>query len=95
MQLQILPFSELKIDRAFVRECDKSRQSGVIVKTMIDLARNLGLASVAEGVESRAVLGFLRESGCDMAQGYYVSKPLSSQDSILWLRNEQGPGWRS
>lgn len=95
VQLQILPFSELKIDRAFVRECDKSRQSGVIVKTMIDLARNLGLASVAEGVESRAVLGFLRESGCDMAQGYYVSKPLSSQDSILWLRNEQGPGWRS
>jgi EAL domain-containing protein (putative c-di-GMP-specific phosphodiesterase class I)/ActR/RegA family two-component response regulator len=88
VQLQILPFSELKIDRAFVRECDKSRQSRVIVKTMIDLARNLGLTSVAEGVESRAVLDFVRESGCDMAQGYYIAKPLSSQDSILWLRNE-------
>ncbi len=89
VQLQILPFSELKIDRAFVRECDKSRQSQVIVKTMIDLARNLGLASVAEGVESRVVLDFVRDNGCDMAQGYYVSKPISSQDSILWLRNER------
>jgi EAL domain-containing protein (putative c-di-GMP-specific phosphodiesterase class I) len=89
VQLQILPFSELKIDRAFVRDCDRSRQSRVIVKTMIDLARNLGLTSVAEGVESRVVLDLLRESGCDMAQGYYVAKPLSSQDSILWLRNER------
>ena len=87
VQLQMLPFSELKIDRAFVRECDRSRQSKVIVKTMIDLARNLGLASVAEGVESRTVLEFVRDNGCDIAQGYYVSKPLSSPDSILWLRN--------
>jgi EAL domain-containing protein (putative c-di-GMP-specific phosphodiesterase class I)/ActR/RegA family two-component response regulator len=91
VQLQVLPFSELKIDRAFVRECDKSRQSQVIVKTMIDLARNLGLASVAEGVESRVILDFVRENGCDMAQGYYISKPISSQDSVLWLRNEQRP----
>jgi EAL domain-containing protein (putative c-di-GMP-specific phosphodiesterase class I) len=90
VQLQVLPFSELKIDRTFVRECDKSRQSQVIVKTMIDLARNLGLACVAEGVESRMVLDFVRNNGCDMAQGYYVSKPVSSQDSILWLRNERG-----
>ncbi|WP_428248285.1 GGDEF/EAL domain-containing response regulator [Ferrovibrio sp.] len=85
VQLHMLPFSELKIDRAFVRECDHSRQSRVIAKTIIDLAHNLDLTCVAEGVETEAQLAVLRELGCDMVQGYLVSKPLQADDATRWL----------
>jgi len=87
-QLHMLPFSELKIDRAFVMECDRQRQSQIIVKTMIDLAHNLGLIAVAEGVENAATLNILRELGCDMAQGYFVAKPLMPDDATKWLQGE-------
>ena len=87
VQLQMLPFSELKIDRAFVRDCNQSRQSRVIVKTMIDLAHNLDLTCVAEGVETEAQLALLREFGCDMIQGYLVSKPLLPEAATQWLHD--------
>ncbi len=92
VQLHMLPFSELKLDRAFVRECDRSRQSRVIVKTMIDLARNLDLTCVAEGVETEAQLAVLRELGCDMVQGYLVSKPLHADDATRWLSRTADDG---
>ncbi len=85
VQLQMLPFSELKIDRAFVRDCDHSRQSRVIVKTMIDLAHNLDLTCVAEGVETEAQLALLQELGCDMAQGYLIAKPMLPMAATNWL----------
>lgn len=86
VQLHMLPFSELKIDRAFVAECDKQRQSQMIIKTIIDLARNLGLVSVAEGVESAQTLEMLRDMGCDLAQGYHIAKPMPAQEATEWLR---------
>lgn len=85
VQLQMLPFSELKIDRAFVQDCDRSKQSAVIVKTIIDLAHNLDLTCVAEGVESEAQLSLLRSLGCEMVQGYLISKPLLPDAATAWL----------
>ncbi|MCA0448850.1 MAG: EAL domain-containing response regulator [Proteobacteria bacterium] len=87
VQLHMLPFSELKIDRAFIAECDKQNQSRMITKTIIDLARNLGLQCVAEGVETAETLALLRDMGCDMAQGYFIAKPMSADAATEWLRS--------
>ncbi len=77
VQLQRLPFSELKIDHSFVVEADWSRDSRVIIKALIGLAHNLGLETVAEGVETQAALDLLVDLGCDAAQGYYIACPMS------------------
>ena len=87
VQLHLLPFSELKIDRAFIRDCGSSRQSEVIVKTMIDLGKNLGLAVVAEGIEDALALQVVRDLGCDYGQGFYISRPLSAEAAEQWIRD--------
>lgn len=76
VQLQRMPFSELKIDKSFVMNMASDRSCAVIVEIVIDLARKLGLQSVAEGVEDEVALKQLGEMGCDLAQGYHVSRPL-------------------
>jgi EAL domain-containing protein (putative c-di-GMP-specific phosphodiesterase class I)/AmiR/NasT family two-component response regulator len=78
VQLQKMPFSELKIDKSFVMQMTANRGCRVIVEILVDLARKLGLSSVAEGVEDQAALGSLVEIGCDMVQGYYVSRPVGA-----------------
>ena len=78
VQLQRLPAGELKIDRAFVRDCHVSDDNRVIVKTIVDLAHNLGMQVVAEGVEEPAVLEILKGFGCDGAQGYLLGRPLDA-----------------
>ena len=74
-QLQQLPIDEIKIDRSFVMRMDTDRNDAVMVRSIIDLARNLGLRVVAEGVEEQASLDLLSSFGCDIAQGYLISKP--------------------
>lgn len=76
VNLRHLPVSELKIDRGFVTPMLEQENDEVIVRSTIDLAHNLGLAVVAEGVESEAVLTRLHELGCEIAQGFYISEPL-------------------
>jgi len=88
VQLQRLPFSELKIDRALIADCAVSKQSRVIVKSAIDLAQNLGLVACAEGIETAEVLDVVRQLGCDLAQGYYISRPISADQAGAWLREE-------
>jgi EAL domain-containing protein (putative c-di-GMP-specific phosphodiesterase class I)/ActR/RegA family two-component response regulator len=78
VQLQKMPFSELKIDKSFVMQMTANRGCRVIVEILVDLARKLGLSSVAEGVEDQAALDSLVEIGCDMVQGYYVSRPVGA-----------------
>ncbi len=85
VQLQRMPFSELKIDQAFIRQFASSEQSRVIVKTMIDMAHNLGLTAVAEGVESEDVLRALADLKCDVAQGYVIARPLAPDAEEGWL----------
>jgi EAL domain-containing protein (putative c-di-GMP-specific phosphodiesterase class I) len=76
VQLQKMPFSEVKVDLSFVTQMMSNAGCSVIVEIIIDLARKLGLKSVAEGVEDGAALKTLIGMGCDTAQGYYVSRPI-------------------
>ncbi|HVJ32521.1 MAG TPA: EAL domain-containing response regulator [Terriglobia bacterium] len=80
VQLQKLPFSELKIDISFIQTLLKTESSNVIVDTIIGMARNLKLRTVAEGVESGDVLAALKTKGCDYAQGFHISRPLPAED---------------
>ena len=75
-QLQRLPLARLKIDIAFVRDIGVNRASEEIIRATIAIARTLGLETVAEGVELTEQADFLREAGCDVAQGYLYSRPL-------------------
>jgi EAL domain-containing protein (putative c-di-GMP-specific phosphodiesterase class I) len=75
--LQALPFDELKIDRSFVRAMAESRQKRMIVAAVVALAHSLGLATVAEGVETEEQAGMMFESGCGFAQGWLFGKPAS------------------
>ena len=82
--LRRLPVDELKIDRSFVVAL-AAGQDDVIVRSTIDLAHNLGLTVVAEGVENEAVLDHLRVLGCDAAQGTFVSRPRRALDMREWM----------
>jgi EAL domain-containing protein (putative c-di-GMP-specific phosphodiesterase class I)/ActR/RegA family two-component response regulator len=84
LQLARLPFSEIKVDRAFVTDCHTSPQSAAIAKSIVDLARNLGLQVVAEGVEGAASLDVIAGLGCDLAQGYYIGRPMPATELGRW-----------
>lgn len=86
IQLYRLPYSELKIDHSFVQEVMSKEEAAVIVRSIVNLASNLGLRSVAEGVEDEETLRHLAALGCDVAQGFLFSEPLSVDDLEAWLR---------
>jgi len=86
-RLKDLPVDELKIDKSFVLKLDQSAEDALIVKSTIRLGHDLGLKVVAEGVENPDSLEILRQSGCDVAQGYLFAKPLKVEDLIAWVRN--------
>ena len=84
-QLKGMPVHELKIDKAFVLELAKSQDDKVMVNTMVSLAKNLSLETVAEGVEDEETLDYLREIGCTKAQGFHLSRPLPADQFDEWL----------
>ena len=88
--LKRLPVSELKIDQSFVSGMLKNEHDAVIVRSTIELAHNLGLKVVAEGVENTQTLGMLAELGCDVAQGYHYSRPLTAPALQNWLAARSG-----
>ena len=69
----------------FVDGADKSHEPRTIVKSVIDLAHDLGLTATAEGVETQAVLDLLRHLGCDQAQGYFIARPMPGDELADWL----------
>lgn len=83
--LKRLPVQTLKIDRTFVHSMLQDMQDDIIVRSIVQLAHNLGLQVIAEGVESAAVYQRLTEIGCDHAQGYYMGRPLSAAEAEEWL----------
>jgi diguanylate cyclase (GGDEF)-like protein len=83
--LKRMPVDEIKIDQSFVLDMGNDEEDKTIVRSTIDLGHNMGLKVVAEGVETRDVLDQLREMGCDLAQGYYLSRPLPAEGLITWL----------
>ena len=84
MQLRQLPFTEVKIDQAFVADAANSRDSRLIIQSVAELARGLGLTTTAEGVETIDQLRIVRELGCDYVQGYLVSPPLEPSTLKAW-----------
>lgn len=84
-QLTRVPFTELKIDKSFVTDCANVDSLTAIVKSSIDMAHKLGIESVAEGVESEAVLDKLRVLGCDIVQGYYIAQPMAESRLMEYL----------
>ncbi len=87
--LKDLPVHELKIDKSFVMDMVNDESDQVIVKSTIQLAHNLGLTVVAEGVESSETLALLAEMGTDVGQGYFISKPLPIGDFDDWFHTWQ------
>ncbi len=83
--LRRLPATELKIDRSFVMGMAKNEGDAVIVRSTVDLAHNLGLEAVAEGVDAPEIWSQLQELGCDTAQGYYFTGPLPCEQFMRWL----------
>lgn len=88
--LKRFPIDRLKIDRSFVCDIATSPDDAAITTAIIHLGHNLRLQVVAEGVETPQQWHFLREQGCDQAQGYWISKPLDSEALLEFLRNWQG-----
>lgn len=84
--LKRLPIREIKIDRSFVMDMFTDESDAVIVRSTIDLAHNLGMQVVAEGVESQDILNLLAMLGCDYAQGYHISRPVCAADLQQWWR---------
>lgn len=84
-QLKQLPVDELKIDKSFVQNLMVNSDDQIIVNSTLQLAHNLGLRVVAEGIENQATLNWLTERGCEMGQGFYLSKPIDAQALTTWL----------
>jgi EAL domain-containing protein (putative c-di-GMP-specific phosphodiesterase class I)/CheY-like chemotaxis protein len=86
LELARIPFTELKIDQAFVSTLLTSKESQAVVRTSVDLARNLGLSVVAEGVENDALLTSVTDMHCHYAQGYYIARPMDEVQAVAWAR---------
>lgn len=85
VHLQQLPIDQIKIDRSFVQYLSSVPNDAVIVRSTIDLAHNLGMSVVAEGVEDEAALEMLIEYGCDSAQGFFFTEPCVADELTAWL----------
>lgn len=83
--LKRLPVYELKIDRTFVMEMAQNLDDQVIVDTTLQMAHNLGLIVVAEGIEDQETLNHLASKGCDYAQGYHIARPMPEKDFLEWI----------
>lgn len=91
-QLTRVPFSELKIDQSFVTGSSKDHSLTTIIESSINLAKGLDLISVAEGIEDQAEWDLLKSLGCDVAQGYFISRPVSGEDFMELVKLNQFDG---
>ncbi len=90
-QLKDLPFDTMKIDREFVNGVDVSRESQAICRALIELAKGLGIAVLAEGVEVEADVKRMQTLGCEMFQGYYFSRPMPADKFATWVHDKGRP----
>jgi EAL domain-containing protein (putative c-di-GMP-specific phosphodiesterase class I) len=85
VQLVRLPFSEIKVDRSFVMQAEQSQESRTVIKSIVDLGHSLGLVVTAEGVEDLSTLNYLNSLGCDLAQGYFIARPMAGEAARAWV----------
>lgn len=85
--LHRFPFDRLKIDRTFINKMDQDAKSGEIVRTILMLAQNLNIETVAEGIETQQQLAQLQQLGCSFGQGYLFSKPVTAEEAEKLLKN--------
>lgn len=83
--LRKFPFDKIKVDRSFVTDLGSSSESIAIVRAVVGLATGLGMATIAEGVETAEQLGSLQAEGCEQAQGYYFSRPRPAAEIRVML----------
>ncbi|HUY82225.1 MAG TPA: EAL domain-containing response regulator [Acidobacteriaceae bacterium] len=88
-QLRDLPFDALKIDMSFVRGAWKNEKLQTMFDSCLGLAKQLGMESIAEGVEAQADWNFVRNRRCDIAQGYFIAKPMPAEDILDWSHSWQ------
>ena len=88
MYLKQLPVTKIKIDKSFVIQMTTDENDATIVRATIDLAHDLGLEVVAEGIETHASMAMLTQLGCDIGQGSYISKPVPFDELIIWLSEQ-------
>jgi EAL domain-containing protein (putative c-di-GMP-specific phosphodiesterase class I) len=93
--LRRLQPDELKVDRSFVTHMLSDENSGVIVRSTVDMGHNLGLSLVAEGVEDAETFEALARLGCDRVQGYHVARPMNAAALQPWLERADRLGWAS
>jgi EAL domain-containing protein (putative c-di-GMP-specific phosphodiesterase class I) len=86
-QLRRIPFNELKIDKSFVTGSSGNPETRAMLEASVDLAKKLELVVVAEGVESREDLDLVASLGCDIAQGYYLARPMDAQTLLPWIHD--------
>jgi EAL domain-containing protein (putative c-di-GMP-specific phosphodiesterase class I) len=86
-QLTRIPFTELKVDRTFVTNAATNEAARLVLKSSLQLARDLNIDSVAEGIESRKEWELLQEFGCTLGQGYFIAKPMEAAAYINWMRS--------
>ncbi|MBI3581335.1 MAG: EAL domain-containing response regulator [Nitrospinae bacterium] len=86
-QLRDLPFDELKVDKSFVHGAWNDEKLRAICGSSLSLGKQLGMSVVAEGIEDKADWDFMRESGCDVAQGYYIARPMPANHLPGWIRS--------
>ena len=87
--LQKLPVDELKIDKSFVQDMDRNANDATIVRSMIELAHNLGMEVTAEGVETQRIWDMLKSLGCDLSQGYFMAEPMPADELLRWAMDSK------
>ncbi len=88
-QLKQLPVNELKIDKSFVQRLHDDEDDQIIVRSTIELAHNMGLSVVAEGIEDKFSLTWLAQHKCELGQGYFISRPQSAEKITAWLKQRK------
>jgi EAL domain-containing protein (putative c-di-GMP-specific phosphodiesterase class I) len=94
-QIKNMPLHELKIDKSFIMTMMSDEQNKAIVRTTIELAHSMKLSVVAEGIEDEHTLRQLSDLDCEQAQGFFLSKPISSDDFVHWLENRKPISYRN
>lgn len=87
MRLKSIPFDEIVIDKTFLARAEEDKTARIILETAIELAHKLGLFATVEGVETEAQLRLAKELSADVVQGYYIGKPMSASEFLIWIED--------